>query len=234
MTRSSLHRCLQRHGISRLPDVEGDRPQRSKFKRYPIGTFHIDIAEVRTQEGKLYLLVAIDRTSKFAYVELHEKATRRVAGNFLRALAAAVPYKIHTVLTDNGTHFTEPSGETWTPAEIKQMRADKILFRCHAFEGACADQDIEHRLTKPRHPWTNGQALRMNRTIKDATVKRFHYDDHDQLRQHLADFVAAYNFARRLKTLRGLTPYEAICKAWTDEPSRFINDPHHQIPGPNI
>jgi transposase InsO family protein len=80
----------------------------------------------------------------------------------------------------------------------------------------------------------NGQVERMNRTIKDATVKRFDYDSHDQLRQHLTDFVAAYNFARRLKTLRGLTPYEAICKAWTDEPCRFIQDPHHQTPGSNI
>ncbi len=88
LTRSSLHRCLQRHGISRLPEVEGDKPPRSKFKRYPLGYFHIDIAKVRTEEGKLYLLVAIDRTSKFAFVELHEKATRRVAGDFLRALAA--------------------------------------------------------------------------------------------------------------------------------------------------
>jgi transposase InsO family protein len=234
LTRSSLHRCLQRHGISRLPETDGDKPLRSKFKRYPIGFFHIDIAEVRTAQGKLYLLVAIDRTSKFAFAELHEKATRRVAGNFLRALAAAVPYKIHTVLTDNGTHFTEPSGNAWTPTEIKAMRAEKVFFRCHSFEAACADLDIEHRLTKPRHPWTNGQVERMNRTIKDATVKRFYYESHDQLRRHLADFVFAYNFARRLKTLRGLTPYEAICKAWTDEPSRFIQDPHHQIPGPNI
>ena len=234
LTRSSLHRCLQRHGISRLPETDGDKPLRSKFKRYPIGFFHIDIAEVRTAQGKLYLLVAIDRTSKFAFAELHEKATRRVAGNFLRALAAAVPYKIHTVLTDNGTHFTEPSGNAWTPTEIKAMRAEKVFFRCHSFEAACADLDIEHRLTKPRHPWTNGQVERMNRTIKDATVKRFYYESHDQLRQHLADFVSAYNFARRLKTLRGLTPNEAICKAWTDEPSRFIQDPHHQIPGPNI
>ena len=234
LTRSALHRCLQRHGISRLPEVEGDKPLRAKFKRYPLGYFHLDIAEVHTQEGRLYLLVAIDRTSKFAFIELHEKVTRRVAGNFLRALAAAVPYKIHTVLTDNGTHFTEPSGNTWTPEEIRAMRAEKVLFRCHSFEGACADLNIEHRLTKPRHPWTNGQVERMNRTIKDATVKRFHYDSHDQLRQHLADFVAAYNFARRLKTLRGLTPYEAICKAWVDEPSRFTQNPHHQILGPNI
>ncbi len=101
LTRSSLHRCLQRHGISRLPETDGDKPQRSRFKRYPIGFFHIDIAEVRTEQGKLHLFVAIDRTSKFAFVELHEKATRRVAGDFLRHLAAAVPYKIHTVLTDN-------------------------------------------------------------------------------------------------------------------------------------
>src|SRR5215203_7210282 len=64
LTRSTLHRCFQRHGISRLPDAGGDKPQRSRFKRYPIGFFHIDIAEVRTEQGKLYLLVAIDRTSK--------------------------------------------------------------------------------------------------------------------------------------------------------------------------
>ncbi len=51
LTRSALHRCLQRHGISRLPDVEGDKPKRQRFKRYPIGFFHIDIAAVQTAEG---------------------------------------------------------------------------------------------------------------------------------------------------------------------------------------
>jgi RNA-directed DNA polymerase len=76
LTRSSLHRCLQRHDISKLPDAEGDRPAKKKFKSYPIGYFHIDIAEVQTAEGKLYLFVAIDRTSKFAYAELHEKAAK--------------------------------------------------------------------------------------------------------------------------------------------------------------
>ena len=73
----------------------------------------------------------------------------------------------------------------------------------------------------------------MNRTVKDATVKRFHYDSHEQLRRHLQDFVAAYNFARRLKRLRGLTPYEFICKTWAAEPQRFKATPHHQIPGLN-
>ena len=86
LTRSSLHRCFQRHGISRLPETQGDKPARKKFKSYPIGYFHIDIAEVRTEEGKLYLFVAIDRTSKFAYAELHEKANRWIATDFLKAL----------------------------------------------------------------------------------------------------------------------------------------------------
>jgi transposase InsO family protein len=88
----------------------------------------------------------------------------------------------------------------------------KQPFRAHAFEYACALADIDQRLTKPKHPWTNSQVERMNRTIKEATgVKRFHYETHDQLRSHLADFVAAYNFAKRLKTLKGLTSYEFIC-----------------------
>lgn len=220
LTRSSLHRCLQRHGISRLPDVEGDKPTKRKFKRYPIGYFHIDIAEVQTAEGKLRLFVAIDRTSKFAYAELHQEASKMVAAQFLRNLIATVPYAIHTVLTDNGIQFTNRA-------------RDRYAFK-HIFQRLCEQNDIEHRLTKLKHPWTNGQVERMNRTIKDATVKRFHYDRHDQLRRHLEDFVAAYNFARRLKTLKGLTPYEYICKCWTQQPDRFILDPTHQMPGLNI
>jgi transposase InsO family protein len=233
LTRSSLHRCLQRHGMSRRPETEGEKPAKKRFKPYPIGYFHIDIAEVRTEQGKLYLFVAIDRTSKFAFVELHEKATRRIAGDFLRHLIAAVPYRVHTVLTDNGTHFTTPGNTASAAPLIKEAIARGELFRAHAFELACAQNDVDHRLTKPRHPWTNGQVERMNRTIKDATVRLYHYESHDQLRQHLADFVMAYNFGRRLKTLKGLTPYEFICKQCTLEPERFRLNPLHQMPGLN-
>lgn len=71
------------------------------------------------------------------------------------------------------------------------------------------------------------------REFKVEAVKRFHYDNHDQLRTHLDDFLAAYNFARRLKILNGLTPYEYICKIWTAEPERFILNPIHQMLGLN-
>src|SRR5215216_5543613 len=143
LTRSSLHRCLKRHGISRLPETDGDKPQRSRFRRYPIGFFHIDIAEVRTQQGKLHLFVAIDRTSKFAFVELHEKATTRIAGEFLRHLIKALPYRIHTVLTDNGIQFTTPGAGGSAVPEIRKAMAAGEAFRAHAFEYACAEAAID-------------------------------------------------------------------------------------------
>lgn len=67
----------------------------------------------------------------------------------------------------------------------------------------------------------------MNRTIKEATVERYHYNSHDQFRAYIGDFASAYNFARRLKRLRSLTPYELICTVLTNEFERF--DPIHQI-----
>ncbi len=74
----------------------------------------------------------------------------------------------------------------------------------------------------------------MNRTIKEVTVKRYDYESHDQLRAHLHLFVDASNHARRLKTLRGLTPYEFVCQTWTKEPDRFRLDPAHHTPASYI
>ena len=168
--------------------------------------------------------MAIDRTSKFVFAQLREAANVKSAVGFLQALIEAVPYTIHTVLTDNGIQFGGmPSRRTGPTAR----------YRLHMFDRICREQGIEHRLTKPNHPWTNGQVERMNRTIKEATVRRFHYDSHDQLRSHLADFIAAYNFGRRLKTLKGLSPVEFICKQWTIEPQRFSFNPLQKMPGLN-
>ena len=222
LTRSSLHRCLQRHGISRLPEMQGEKASKKKFKQYPIGFFHIDIAEVRTEEGKLYLFVAIDRTSKIAFAKLVDKANMGTAREFLDALIKAVPYKIDVVLTDNAIQF----------AHLPKNRSGPTAILCgHPFDQVCRRHHIEHRLTKPNHPWTNGQVERMNRTLKEATVQRYHYESHDQLRRHLADFLAAYNFAKRLKTLKGLTPHEYVGKISKIEPKRFRQNPIQHTSG---
>jgi len=145
LTRSSLHRCLQRHGISRLPQVAGEASPKRKFKAYPIGFFHLDIAEVLTAQGKLYLLVAIDRASKFAVARLVDKANTQTARLFLEAVVAAVPYRVEIVLTDNGSQFADlPKNRSGPTARL----------RGHPFDRACREHRIEHRLTKPNHPWT--------------------------------------------------------------------------------
>jgi transposase InsO family protein len=213
LTRSSLHRCLQRHGLSKLPDEKTQDNEKKKFKTYPIGYFHVDIAEVQTEEGRLYLFTAIDRTSKFAYAELHDEATRATAKSFLEHLIAAAPYTIHTILTDNGIQFTN--------------RQRDIMAFMTPFDRVCHRHGIEHRLTKVKHPWTNGQVERMNRTIKEATVGRYHYGSHKELKEHLHAFLMAYNLANRLKTLKGKSPYDFIRNIWTLEPERFTSNPNH-------
>jgi transposase InsO family protein len=179
--------------IFRLPEVQGDKPKRSKFKRYPIGFFHIDIAEVQTAEGKLCLFVGIDRTSKFAVTQLVEKADRKTAWELVQHMLEAVPYQVHTVLTDRA--IGTPSVRVTMARGIKfaeQPRNRNTAYsRPMRFDMICGANGIEHRLTKPNHPWTNGQVERMNRTIKEATVRLFQYDSHDQLRTHLAAFIAA-------------------------------------------
>ena len=157
--------------MRRLPELTGDKPKKKKLRKYPIGYVHIDIAEVRASQGKLRLFVAIDRTSKFVYVELHERAGKMVAAQFLRNFIAILPYRIHTILTDNGVQFTN-------------RKQDTTAFE-HIFDRVCSENEIEHRLTKIAHPWTNGQVERVNRTLKEATMKRYHYDTQDQLKTHI-------------------------------------------------
>jgi transposase-like protein len=224
LSRSALHRCLQRHGISRLPKSDEAEAKRGRFAQTTIGYVHIDVCELRWAEGKVQMFLAIDRVSKFAYVELHPAATMLAGAAFLRGVIAAFPYRLHTILTDNGIPFTD---------QPRNRSGPTAQYRLHVFDRLCREHGIEHRLTKPYHPWTNGQAERMNRTVKDATVRAFHYETLDSLKAHLDAFVTAYNFAKHLKSLRWRTPFQAICDAWTKDPAAFIINPHQLIPGLN-
>ncbi|WP_447895010.1 IS481 family transposase [Vreelandella sp. GE22] len=219
LTRSSLHPLYQRHGISQRPRVDEPKREKKSFKHYPIGYLHIDISEIRTGEGKAYLFVAVDRTSKFVHAQLYQKMTRQVAADFLEATLQALPYRAHTVLTDNGVQFARKAGTE--------------AYKPHIFDVICHCHGIEHRLTKPFHPWTNGQVERMNRTIKEATVRAFHYTSLGQLQSHLKYYLWAYNSARPLRALKGKTPIGFILEQWQKEPDRFYDNPNHHFAGPN-
>jgi transposase InsO family protein len=227
LSRSALHRCLVRHGISRLPQGEEKASRRKPFAETKIGFVHIDVCELRSAQGKLFMFLAIDRVSKFVHVEFFDANTKANGAAFLREVVEVFPYRLHTVLTDNGTAFADLPKNRGRYPEIE------ALFGGHIFDRVCDQSGIRHRLTKPYHPWTNGQAERMNRTVKDATVKAFHYPDLEALRAHVLAFVAAYNFAKHLKALRWRTPFQAIRDAWKADPSIFKIGPHHLIPGPH-
>jgi transposase-like protein len=224
LTRSALHRCLVRHGISRLPKGEEEATKHGRFAETAIGFVHVDACELRLTEGKRHLFLAIDRVTKFTYVEFHERSNMATGAAFLRSALAAFPYKLRVVLTDNGIAFADAPRNRggWT-----------ARFRGHSFDRVCREHGIEHRLTKPYHPWTNGQAERMHRTVKDATIKAFHYPGLDALEAHVLAFVRAHNFAKHLKALRWRTPFQTICDAWAKDSSPFTINPHHLIPGPN-
>ena len=225
LSRSALHRCLQRHGISRLPRDNERASKRKRFAETRIGYVHIDVRELRLAQGKLFLFLAIDRVSKFAHVAFFDANTKLNGAAFLRGVVAAFPYAIHTVLpTDNGMAF----------ADLPKYRDGATArWMGHIFDRVCREHGIEHKLTRPYHPWTNGQAERMNRTVKEATVKAFPYPDLEALKAHVLAFVTAYNFAKHLKALRWRTPFQAVRDAWTKDPSIFRIDPHHLTPGPH-
>src|SRR5215213_8564062 len=195
LSRSALHRCLTRHGISRLPRDEEKASKRKRFAETRIGYVHVDSCQLRSAEGKVHMFLAIDRVSKFAYVELHATAEMVTGAAFMRGVVAAFPYRIHTVLTDNGVAFTRCAASKW----------DRMV---HPFDRVGEEHGIKHKLTKPYHPprpalpaapsetdrglcprWTNGQAERMNRTAKEATVKTLHCQTLESLKAHLQTFL---------------------------------------------
>jgi len=226
LTRSNLHRCLKRHGLNRLPVEEAGTGKKAikKFREYEIGYVHMDITEIRINKEKLYLFVGIDRVCKYVYVELHQRMTQEVARDFLEHFITDCPFKIHTILTDNGAQFTY--------ALLAEHLRPKD--KTHMFDQTCARHGIKHSLTKFRHPWTNGQVEIMNKKIKAHTTKKYHYESVESLKKHLMAYLLAYNFQRPLKGLKYMSPYDKMIEIYEDKAELFRFDPTQKIVGLNI
>ena len=225
LSRSNLHRCLLYYGVSRVPEeMKEKQREKGKFKTYEIGFLHIDITDFWLQGKRYSLFVAIDRISKICIAELYENKTKESALAFLDIVFQFFPYQIHRILTDNGLQFTYSA----LPKNKKPKN------KRHPFTQKCLDNGIKHKLTNFFSPQTNGQVERMNRTLKDATIKMFEYDTVEQFKVNLHDFLNFYNCSKKLKSLNRKSPFTFIKEKYKINPKIFTKNPDHHCVGLNI
>ena len=218
VSRSGLSRCLRRHRVSdlraMLPKAESDdKPKHKTFKDYDPGFIHVDVKylpQMPDEESRSYLFVAIDRATRWVYVEIHKDKTALSAKRFHSRMIAKAPFKIEKVLTDNGKEFTDRFCAT----------GQREPTGNHLFDQVCNDNGIEHRLTKPRTPQTNGMVERFNGRIAEILATTL-FDSSESLAQTITRYVRIYNHNIPQKALGHISPIAALKNWQHDRPELF-------------
>jgi len=215
--RSNVYRTLRHYEVNRVPEEK--KEQAKKFKEYDPGYLHIDVTYLPKLNGiKYYLFVAIDRATRLMFFKVYQNKTSRNAVDFLDECKSYFPFYISHVLTDNGGEFTDRF-------TCKKKKASGN----HDFDISCIESNIDHRLTAPFTPKTNGMVERVNGTIKNATVKVLTYEDEAALKADLDKFLVYYNLNRRHGSLRRelkvRTPFEALQCWYRINPEIFRKSP---------
>ena len=208
-SRSGISRCLVRHKISRLRDLmpqdeAGDKKIKT-FKDYEPGFFHVDIKylpKMPDQKSRSYLFVGIDRATRWVYLEVLSDKSAKSAQGFLKRLITASPCHIVKLLTDNGKEFTDKYCATGKRKPTGN----------HVFDKMCAEHDIEHRLTKPRTPQTNGMVERFNGRISDV-LGQTRFKSIAELEDTMNKYAKVYNHHIPQKALEHAAPIDAM-KSW--------------------
>lgn len=156
------------------------------------------------------------------FIAIKSKKTVAAARSFLNALHKAAPFKIKTLLTDNGREFTDRAFG----------RREKDASGEHEFDALCQALGIEHRLTKPRHPQTNGMVERFNGRISDI-VNQTRFGSAAELESTLRNYVKIYNHSIPQRALQHKTPVQAL-KEWHEKRpelfrKRVYNHYYHDI-----
>jgi transposase InsO family protein len=217
MSRSALDRCLRRHGISNLKDIipesEGQERQYRKFNDYEPGFIHVDVKYLPVMPGessRKYLFVAIDRATRWVFMEIKECRTAESARSFIKNLIEKSPFAVLKILTDNGKEFTD----RFSPA------GERIPSGGHIFDIECSMNGIEHRLIKVRHPQTNGMVERFNGRVEEV-LSQTRFKSSSEMEETLIRYCSVYNHYIPQKNLGHITPVAALKKWQTDRPELF-------------
>ncbi|QNM96746.1 IS481 family transposase [Chitinimonas koreensis] len=215
VSRSGLDRCLRRHGVGNLRDLEPARaatPKHKPFKFYEPGYVHLDVKylpQMPDETERRYLFVAIDRATRWGFVQIRPHKTAMAARGFLAALSKAAPFKLRTLLTDNGGEFTD-----------RLFNKQKQASGEHEFDRLCQSLGIEHRLTKPRHPQTNGMVERFNGRIAEVLATH-RFQSGEDLGRTIERYVWLYNQQLPQLALQHQTPMQALKNWQRDKPDLF-------------
>ena len=221
VSRSGLDRCLRRHGVGSLRDLKAkdEKPKHSGFKAYEPGYIHIDVKylpRMANETSRGYLFVAIDRATRRVFIAIYRNKTAANARRFLRDLERACPIRIRTILTDNGKEFTD---------RLFGLRKRAATGQ-HEFDTLCSALGIEHRLTPPRSPQTNGMVERFNGRIEEV-LQSHHFRSGEELETTLHRYVWLYNHQLPQSALGSKTPLQAM-KTWHKlKPELFKKQPYY-------
>lgn len=217
VSRSGLDRCLRRHEVSDLrslqPEIEGQVKPLKTFKDYEPGYLHIDIKylpQMPDETQRRYLFVAIDRATRWVYMRTYRDQTEVSSTDFLRRLMQAAPMRIKTILTDNGSQFTDRFTST-----------GRVPSGQHVFDTACGTAGIEHRLCPPRHPQTNGMVERFNGRISDL-IRQTRFRSAAELDDTLKHYLSTYNHLIPQRALKHQSPIQALKKWRAERPELFV------------
>lgn len=217
--RSAVYRTFVKHGINTVPEKEKEKSH--KFKEYEPGYLHIDITYLPKLNGvKYYLFVAIDRATRLLYYKVYDAKSADNAELFMQECIDFYAFGITHVLTDNGLEFTN-----------RFIRSKKGTYcaKPSKLDTICTENNIEHRLTQPFTPKTNGMVERVNGTIKNDTVKKKTYENLEKMNDDLIRFLVYYNLYRRhggvRKELKVKTPFDAVEKWYSIKPEIFKQTP---------
>jgi transposase InsO family protein len=211
---------LRRHGVGNLNALRPKEPTEphKAFKSYEPGFIHIDVKylpQMPDETSRRYLFVAIDRATRWVFVQIKSHKTAAAARAFLNALHKACPIKMQKILTDNGKEFTD---------RLFASRERQATGN-HEFDQLCQALNIEHRLTKPRTPRTNGMVERFNGRIADV-LKTHRFTSGEDLEQTLMRYVALYNHQLPQSALKSKTPMRAMKDWYASHPHLFIKRPY--------
>jgi transposase InsO family protein len=224
MSRSALDRLLRRRGINRLPEPEVTPTQVKSFKAYEPGYVHMDVKylpQMQDETTRRYVFVAIDRATRWVFIAIKSHKTAASARAFLNALHKAAPFKITTLLSDNGREFTDRAFG----------RREKDASGAHEFDALCEALGIEHRLIRPKHPQTNGMVERFNGRLSQL-LKSHRFDSAHDLQTTLHRFVWLYNEHLPQRALNAATPVQSL-KQWQASHPHLFSKRVVNHPGPD-